>query len=79
MEERHELVGLLVAEAVAPPILHELELGVDPLADGLAVLFYPGAGWIMMPTVIPCLMTRIWLPRGETRRIIQAVLYGIIQ
>ena len=36
MEERHELVGLLVAEAVAPPILHELELGVDPLADGRA-------------------------------------------
>ena len=34
VEERHKLVGLLMAKAIAPPVLHELELRVDPLADG---------------------------------------------
>ena len=31
VEERHKLVGLLMAKAIAPPVLDELELRVDPL------------------------------------------------
>ena len=33
VEEAHQLVSLVVAEAIAAPVLHKLKLGVDPLAD----------------------------------------------
>eukprot|EP00966_Prymnesium_polylepis_P326147 7382073-Prymnesium_polylepis.1 len=33
VKERHQLVGLLMAEPVAAPILDKLELRVDPLAN----------------------------------------------